>query len=111
MTHLQDPTNAADKTAVVKSNFEKLDTNLLKGTSALDFGSISAAASADLTISVTGAAVGDGVVLSLPAAPTAGIVFMAFVSATDTVTVRAMNITGSPVDPASATYQVQVVKY
>jgi len=59
---------------------------------------------------VTGAAVGDRVSLGLPAAPTAGIVFQAFVSAADTVTVRATNITANPVDPASATYKVKVSK-
>lgn len=79
-------------------------------TSTLDFGSIAAAASADLTITVTGASTGDPVSLSLPSAPAAGIVFNTFVSAANTVTVRASNITGSPVDPASASYTVQVFK-
>jgi hypothetical protein len=78
---------------------------------ALDFGSIAAAASADLTITLTGVAVGDSVALGLPAAPTAGIVFQAFVSAANTVTVRATNITGSAVDPASATYRVTVSQF
>jgi hypothetical protein len=79
-------------------------------TATLDFGSIASQTSEDLTISVTGAAVGDPVNLSLPAAPTAGISFNAFVSATDTVTVRANNYTGGPIDPVSASYTVQVVK-
>lgn len=83
---------------------------LLSGTATLDFASIAAAASADLTITVTGAAVGDAVALALPAAPAAGIVFFAFVSAANTVTVRAMNITGLAVDPASASYTVNVFK-
>lgn len=82
----------------------------LRNTAALDFASIAAAASADLTITVTGAAVGDSVALALPAAPTAGLVFFAFVSAADTVTVRAMNITAGAVDAASATYGVIVFK-
>jgi len=111
MNHLQSLTNAADKTAVAQSNFEKLDVEILRGTGTLNFGSISAAASADLTLTVTGAIVGDTVALGLPAAPTSGIVFFAFVSAADTVTVRAMNITGSPIVPGSATYQVRVLKY
>lgn len=80
-------------------------------TATLDFGSISAGAQADLTITVTGASVGDSVSLGLPAAPAAGIVFDAFVSATNTVTVRASNITGSPVDPASATYRATVTSF
>ncbi|WP_205010657.1 hypothetical protein [Nitrosomonas oligotropha] len=82
----------------------------LTATATLDFGSINAAASADLTITVAGAAVNDSVSLGLPAAPTAGIMFRGFVSAANTVTVRATNITGSPVDPASATYRATVIK-
>ncbi len=80
----------------------------LSGSATLDFGSTAAGAQTDLTITVTGAAVGDSVCLGLPAAPAAGIVWNAFVSAADTVTVRASNITLAPVDPASATYKVKV---
>lgn len=86
------------------------DLGFLTATATLDFGSISAAASADLTITVTGATAGDAVLLGLPAAPTAGIVFFGFVSATNTVTVRAMNITSGGVDPASASYRATVIK-
>lgn len=75
-------------------------------TASLDFPSIAAAASADLTIALPGAAVNDSVSLGLPAAPTAGLVFQAFVSAADTVTVRATNITAAAVDAAPATYRV-----
>lgn len=82
----------------------------LKATATLNFGSIATTASADLTITVTGALAGDTVALGLPAAPTAGIVFQAFVSADDTVTVRATNVTGSSVDPASASYSVAIVR-
>ncbi len=82
----------------------------LSASAALDFAAINAAASADLTITVPGAAVGDSVELGLPAAPAAGLVFNAFVSAADTVTVRATNITAAPVDAASATYRATVHK-
>ncbi len=82
----------------------------LTATAALNFASIAAAASADLTITVAGAAVNDTVAIGLPAAPTAGIVFNAFVSAANTVTVRATNITAGAVDPASATYRATVIK-
>lgn len=84
---------------------------LLSATATLDFGSISPNAQADLTISVPGALVGDSVALGLPSASAAGIVFNAFVSATDTVKVRAGNITASGVDPASATYRVTVFQF
>lgn len=96
-----DPTTGAETVSAAL-------TKILTASAALNFPSINAASQADLTITVTGAAVGDEVSLSLPAAPTAGIVFNAFVSAADTVTVRATNITAAPVDPASATYGVIV---
>lgn len=82
----------------------------LTATGSLDFGSINAAASEDLTITVAGAAVNNAVSLGLPAAPTAGIVFQGFVSAANTVTVRATNITGSPVNPSAQTIRVTVIK-
>lgn len=84
-------------------------TKTLTANATLDFASVAAAGQQSLTITVTGAAVGDEVVLALPAAPAAGLVFNAWVSATDTVTVRASNITAAPVDPASASYGVIVL--
>jgi hypothetical protein len=84
-------------------------TKVLSGSASLNFGSIATTASADLTITVTGAAVGDEVIMALPAAPAAGIVFNAFVSAANTVTIRATNVTALSVDPAAATYGVIVI--
>ncbi len=84
---------------------------LWSATATLDFGSIAAAGQADLTITVTGASVGDSVQLGLPAAPTAGLVFNAFVSAANTVTIRATNITAAAIDPASATYRATVMSF
>ncbi len=86
-------------------------TKLLSASAALDFPNTNAATASDLTITVTGAAVGDVVSLGLPAAPTAGFVFNAFVSAADTVTVRATNITAGALNPASATYRVAVMGF
>jgi len=82
---------------------------ILTGVASLDFPSIAAVSQANLTIAVTGAAVGDEVIMGLPAAPTAGIVFNAFVSAANTVTIRASNITAGAIDPTAATYSVAVI--
>lgn len=82
----------------------------LAAVTTLDFPSISAAGTQTLTVTVPGAAVGDVVAIGLPATVNAGIVFDARVTAADTLTVRAMNITASPVDPASATYDFVVFK-
>ena len=82
----------------------------INASAVLDFPSIAAAGNATLTIAVTGAEVGDRVSIGLPAAPTVGLIFMAFVSAADVVTVRAVNYTAAAVDAASATYTVTVHK-
>jgi hypothetical protein len=84
-------------------------TKVRSGSASLNFGSIDAAAQADLTIAITGAVVGDEVIMALPAAPAAGLIFNAFVSAADTVTVRASNITAAPIDPAAATFGAIVI--
>ncbi|KAA0571080.1 DUF2190 family protein [Azospirillum sp. Sh1] len=80
----------------------------LHGSGPLDFPSIAAAGHQDLTLAVAGAAPGDGVVLALPAVVPAGLVFQAWVSAADTVTVRATNITAAATDPAALTIGVIV---
>lgn len=77
-------------------------------TATLDFGNIIVGASADLTITVTGAAVGDAVDLGPPAAPDASITYTAFVSAANTVTVRSHNVGTLAVDQASATFRATV---
>jgi len=96
--------------AIVRAIKMQSDSQPLIASATLDFPSIAAAASADLNVFCVGAAVGDTVSLGLPASPTAGIVFNAFVSVADIVTVRAFNITAGAIDPASATYRVTVIK-
>ena len=83
---------------------------ILMATDDLDFPSISSGGSEELTIIVTGAAVGDAVALGLPASPPSGLVWNAYVSVVDTVTVRATNITGSAIEPAEQSYTVAVIK-
>jgi hypothetical protein len=96
---------------------QAIDTNrvkiakLLTATATLDFPSIAAVNVQDLTITVTGAAVGDAVFFSLPAAPNAGVVFNAWVSAANTVKIRATNVTAGAIDPASASYRVVVMGF
>lgn len=85
---------------------------VLKGSATLDFGSTAAGASTDLTITVTGAADGDAVSLGVPnASVTATGRYFAWVSATNTVTVRfsPTTLVGSE-DPASGTFKVTVTK-
>ena len=84
---------------------------LLTATATLDFGSTTAQNSADLTVTVTGAAVGDVVALGVPnGSVNAKTCFTAWVSATNTVTVRFNNYSSASVNPASGTFKVSVLK-
>jgi hypothetical protein len=84
---------------------------LLSASAVLDFPSVEAGGQQELTVSVTGAAVGDAVHLGPPAALEPGLAATARVSAADTATVRLVNVTGSAIDAASATWRVSVLKY
>jgi hypothetical protein len=84
---------------------------ILSALAALDFGSIAAGATAELTISVTGAAVGDSVHLGTPASLEAGLIVVARVSAADTVKVRVYNSTSGAIDPASGNFRATVISY
>jgi hypothetical protein len=83
----------------------------LPGSATLNFPSTNAQLSADLTITVTGAAAGDVVSLGVPnAAVNANTSYSAWVSAANTVTVRFNNYSSGTVDPASALFKVFVTK-
>lgn len=81
-----------------------------KGSASLNFPSISAGAGAELTIAVTGAVVGDAVALAPPASIEAGLCWSGRVSAAGVVTIRVVNATAAPVDPAAATWGVTVIR-
>lgn len=85
--------------------------SVYSATASLDFGNILAASSADLTITVTGAAVGDAVIHGPPAAPNADITFDAFVSAANTVTIRSHNVGAVAVDQAAETHRATVIHH
>ena len=85
---------------------------VLSATAALDFASTNAQLSADLTMTVTGAAVGDVVLLGVPNGATlANCDFSAWVSATNTVTVRLNNYSSSAKDPPSGTFRATVLQF
>jgi hypothetical protein len=83
---------------------------VLRASASLDFPSVAAAGTADLTITVPGCVVGDDVQVSITAAPTTTLRFVAWVSAADTVTVRAINHTAGAIDQAATVYRVLVFK-
>jgi hypothetical protein len=86
----------------------------ISNTAALDFPSTAAGACEVLTITLTGAAVGDAVILGVDNAsiPDPEYIYpTAWVSATNTVTVKGCNIqTVSALDPASGTFKVAIFK-
>jgi hypothetical protein len=84
----------------------------LTGSATLDFASTNAQNSRDLTITVTGASDGDVVSLGVPnGSVNANTCFTAWVSASNTVTVRFNNYSSGSVDPASGTFKVFVTKF
>ncbi|MGG9970952.1 hypothetical protein ACQ33O_04080 [Ferruginibacter sp. SUN002] len=102
--------NGSDLTLSDASYAYTLDKSL-SGSAALDFPNTGSGSVADLNITVTGAAVGDPVILGVPDASVSGTaMFMAWVSAANTVTVRfsPKNILGE--NPASGTFKVRVIK-
>lgn len=81
------------------------------GSAILNFGPVSAQSFHDLTIPVPGAVTGDCVSLGTSLAPvTPGIAYTAWVSAADTVTVRAHNYTAGALDPSAGTFKAVIVR-
>jgi len=81
-------------------------------TATLDFTSTAAGTSTDLTITVGGASDGDVVNLGVPnGSVNANSCFTAWVSATDTVTVRFNNYSSGAIDPSSGSFKVSVIKF
>jgi len=82
---------------------------VLTSTATLDFASTGSGAVADLTITVTGAAVGDAVVIGVPnGSVSATASFTGWVSASNTVTVRFSP--KATEDPSSGTFKATVIK-
>lgn len=85
-------------------------THTMNVTATLDFPSVAAAGTQTLTVTCPGASVNDVVVMSLPATLSNGVFYDARVSAANTITVRAMNITAGAIDPASGFFNFLVFK-
>ncbi len=80
----------------------------LNGSATLDVASLVDGAGATSTVTVTGAALGDFVLVSL-GVDLAGITVTGYVSAADTVSVRVQNESGGTLDLASTTVRVRVI--
>ena len=82
----------------------------LSATPTIDFGSVAANSRTSATATVTGALVGDGVLVTPLTADAAGITWFGRVTSTNTVTIYANNFTTLSVDPPSGTFKVIVFK-
>jgi hypothetical protein len=87
----------------------------LTNTATLDFPNTTAGTQSDLTITVTGAADGDNVIIGVPNGSVSGtdnVSYWGWVSSANTVTIRFNNANVvSAVDPASGTFRASVIKY
>jgi hypothetical protein len=82
----------------------------LTAAAVVDFPSIVGGSCGEQTVTLAGAAAGDSVATGWPAALAAGLTGMGRVSGANAVTLRLCNVTGSAIDPASATYRVTVLR-
>lgn len=89
-----------------------LGLQVLTASAELDFGLVPAQQSADLEITVTGAALGDVVALGIPAVSVTGTgtAFFAYVKEANKVNVRFLNSSAVGVDAATGTFTVKVFK-
>jgi hypothetical protein len=84
---------------------------MIWATAIVDFASTATLVSTDSTpVVVTGARLGDPVILGGGTTWLANIVYTAFVSAADAVTIRLTNATAGALDPASQVFTVCVIK-
>lgn len=80
----------------------------IRATASATPGALAAQTCAEVSITVTGAAIGDECLMSLPAVPSSGLAFFCYVSAADTVKVRACNASAGSLTPPSGTYSVRI---
>lgn len=96
-------------TQTAQLSFEGQGT-VLKGTVTIDPASIASAAIGETSVTITGAAAGDTVIMNAPAAIEAGCVWCAYVSAANTVKLRIANLSGGALDCASATWNYCLIR-
>lgn len=108
-------TSSSDSVLVLDASTKQIKTQApkynLSGSATLDFPNTPAQQESDLTITVTGAALSDVVSLGVAnGSTTISSCFTAWVSASNTVTVRFLNVGLLARDPASGTFKVIVWK-
>lgn len=110
--HPIQPLAVAISDSILLLGIKPMRAGTIDGSASLDFASTPAGTKSDLTISVTGARVGDYVILAAPPGSemTSGV-YKAAVTGDDTVTVSFVNYSNTTAaNPAAGTFNVQVIK-
>lgn len=103
--------SASDTIATAINKLGALNNSILSASATLDFLSTAAGMSSDLTVAVTGAAIGDCVSIGVPSGSVnANSSFSGFVSSANIVTIRFNNYSAGAINPASGTFKVKVFK-
>ncbi len=86
-------------------------TETLTVTTSLNFGTVANNSSNSITVSISGAAVNDVVMLGVPSAVSEGLTFFGHVVTAGQVHVDAVNATGSGKTQSAATFRITVIGY
>lgn len=93
------------------SNNNKAVTYMDAGTVSVDPASLATLSSSETQVTISGAAVGDIIVMSPPASLETGLIFSgARVSAANTVQVRLSNMTAGSIDGAARTWSYFIIR-
>lgn|SRR5574343_32868 len=87
-------------------------TQVYKGTIAVDPGSLTTLTSTDVSVTITGAATGDMVIVNPPSTLESTLACGgAYVSAANTVKIRISNVSSGTVDGASLTWSYAILRF
>ena len=81
---------------------------IISHSASITWTSIAANSTQEQNVTVTGAASGHNVDVTPASSPGAGLIWAAYVSATNTITIRMLNSTASPVTPATMSWRIDV---
>ena len=102
------PITSTDSVSVVIGKLQG-QINGISTIATLDFPSTTGGTSSDLTVSLTGAVLGDIVLLGTPVQAANGT-FTAFVSAANVVTVRYNNYSSLAINPNSGDFKIKIIR-